>query len=118
MVRPETPDLAELERPMLEAELAALGIERFRARQIVRWIYRRGVTDFASMSDLSQALRTRLAAVFTLSTPRLAGREWSADGTQKFLLELSDLRRIESVFIPDTPALTFCLSTQVGCAMG
>jgi 23S rRNA (adenine2503-C2)-methyltransferase len=44
-------------------------------------------------------------------------RETSADGTTKFLLELDDGRRIESVFIPDTPAQTFCVSTQVGCAM-
>jgi 23S rRNA (adenine2503-C2)-methyltransferase len=117
MVRQTPQDLAELERPALEADLAGLGIEPFRARQIVAWIYRRGVTEFASMSDLSQELRARLAARFILSTPTLAGRERSADGTQKFLLELSDRRRIESVFIPDTPGLTFCLSTQVGCAM-
>ena len=41
----------------------------------------------------------------------------STDGTRKFVLELADHRRIESVFIPDTPAMTFCISTQVGCAM-
>ena len=70
------------------------------------------------MSDLSQPLRATLAAEFTLSTPELAGRERSADGTEKILLRLADDCRIESVFIPDTPAMTFCLSTQVGCAMG
>ena len=69
------------------------------------------------MTDLSRELRARLAAEFTFSAPRLASRDISSDGTQKFLLELADGRRIESVFIPDTPAMTFCISSQVGCAM-
>src|SRR6185436_15773456 len=53
----------------------------------------------------------------TLATPALVHRERSVDGTEKFLLRLRDGRTIESVFIPDTPAMTFCISTQVGCAM-
>ena len=55
-------DLAELERPALEAALVARGHEGFRAGQIFRWIYRRGVTDLAAMTDLSLELRARLAA--------------------------------------------------------
>src|SRR5258706_11846247 len=82
-----------------------------------RWIYRRGVTDLAAMTDLSLDLRGRLAEELTLTTPTLAHREVSADGTEKFLLRLADGRHIESVFIPDTPSMTFCISTQVGCAM-
>jgi 23S rRNA (adenine2503-C2)-methyltransferase len=69
------------------------------------------------MTDLSRELRASLAADFTLTTPTLAQREISSDGTEKFLLRLADGRHIESVFIPDTPAMTFCISTQVGCAM-
>src|SRR5437867_2130019 len=111
------PDLAELERPALEAALEARGRERFRARQIFRWIYRRGVTDAAAMTDLSRDLRASLAAEFSLTTPALVHRERSVDGTEKFLLRLGDGRTIESVFIPDTPSMTFCISTQVGCAM-
>src|SRR5262245_35916988 len=80
-------------------------------------MYRRGVTDPAAMTDLSRDLRAALAAGFTLPTPALVQRETSADGTEKFLLRLDDGRHIESVFIPDTPAMTFCISTQVGCAM-
>jgi 23S rRNA (adenine2503-C2)-methyltransferase len=111
------PDLADLDRPALERALAARGHEPFRARQIFQWIYRRGVTDPQAMSDLPQALRNTLSSEFALTTPHIAGRERSTDGTEKFLLELTDGRRIEAVFIPDTPAMTFCLSTQVGCAM-
>ena len=92
-------------------------IERFRARQIFRWIYRRGVTDLDAMTDLSRELRATLAGEFTLTTPAIVARERSVDGTEKFLLRLADGRQIESVFIPDTPAMTFCISTQVGCAM-
>src|SRR5438094_855347 len=99
-----TPDLAELERSALEAALEARGQERFRARQIFRWIYRRGVTDPAAMTDLSRELRASLASDFSLSTPTLVHRERSVDGTEKFLLRLGDGRTIESVFIPDTPS--------------
>jgi len=110
-------DLAELELRDLEAALAERGQERFRARQIFNWIYRRGVTGVEAMTDLPRDLRATLAAEFTLTTPEVVVRERSADGTEKFLLRLADDRRIEAVFIPDTPAMTFCISTQVGCAM-
>jgi 23S rRNA (adenine2503-C2)-methyltransferase len=72
---------------------------------------------FDEMTDLSQRLRATLAASFTLTTPRVVTRERSVDGTEKFVLRLADGNMIESVFIPDTPAMTFCISTQVGCAM-
>ncbi len=112
------PDLAELDVPELEAALEARGGERFHARQLYRWIYKRGVVDFERMTDLSKELRARLAAEFQLSTPAVVSDSRSIDGTRKFVLELADRRRIETVFIPDTPAMTFCISTQVGCAMG
>jgi 23S rRNA (adenine2503-C2)-methyltransferase len=111
------PDLVELELHALEAAFEQRGLERFRARQIFRWIYRHGVTRFEDMTDLPQSLRSALAAGFTLTTPQLVHRERSIDGTEKFLLRLADGNEIESVFIPDTPAMTFCISTQVGCAM-
>ena len=111
------PDIAELERSELESALEERGHARYHARQIFRWIYRRGVNDAAAMTDLSRELRATLAREFSLTTPTLAHRETSIDGTEKFLLRLADGRHIESVFIPDTPAMTFCISTQVGCAM-
>jgi len=111
------PDIAELERPALEAALEARGHARFHAAQIFRWIYLRGVIDPDAMTDLSRELRATLASDFQLTTPALAHRERSVDGTEKFLLQFDDGRTVESVFIPDTPAMTFCISTQVGCAM-
>ena len=110
-------DLAELELPDIERALEERGHPGYHARQIYRWIYRRGETDLARMTDLGKGLRAQLAEEFTVSTPQIVGDETSVDGTRKLLLELLDGRRIESVFIPDTPAMTFCVSTQVGCAM-
>src|SRR5689334_5076614 len=111
-------NLAELELPEVESVLEARGCQRFQARQLYRWIYKRGVLDFERMTDLSKDMRTRLAAECEIVTPRVVSDLHSVDGTRKFMLELGDSRPIEAVFIPDTPAMTFCISTQVGCAMG
>jgi 23S rRNA (adenine2503-C2)-methyltransferase len=116
VITPQT-DLAEFERPALEAALAARGHAAFRGRQIFRWIHQRGVVEIDRMTDLGRDLRAQLADEFIVRTPVLAARDRSTDGTEKFLLRLADGRQIESVFIPDTPAMTFCISTQVGCAM-
>jgi 23S rRNA (adenine2503-C2)-methyltransferase len=101
----------------VQAFVQRLGDAAYHGRQIFGWIYRRDVRDFASMTDLPLALRGRLAETATVSAPVIAGRDVSSDGTTKYLLGLGDGRQIEAVFIPDTPAQTFCISTQVGCAM-
>ena len=111
------PDLTAIELPDLEARFRDLGIAPFHARQVFRWVHRHGVMNPEEMTDLSRELRARLSAECVATAPRLVSRDVSVDGTQKFLLELADGRRIESVFIPDTPAMTFCISSQVGCAM-
>ena len=117
MSHPRT-DLAELEISELEAALESRGVERFHARQLYRWIYKRGVTDVDRMTDLSRTLPRRRSRTSSSSPRRrVVADDRSVDGTRKFVLELADGRRIESVFIPDTPAMTFCISTQVGCAM-
>ena len=106
-----------LERAEIERLVADLGAPRFHGRQIFHWIHRQGVTDFAAMTTLGQDLRRTLAERFTIHAPVVVGRQTSADGTTKFLLGLQDGRQVEAVYIPDTPAQTFCISTQVGCAM-
>ncbi|MEX2663324.1 MAG: 23S rRNA (adenine(2503)-C(2))-methyltransferase RlmN, partial [Vicinamibacterales bacterium] len=111
------PDLASLDLPELEQALVRLGHPRFHGRQIFQWIHKRGVTDFALMSDLSREMREQLAEAFEIRTPEVIRTERSSDGTTKLLLRLADGKQIESVFIPDTPSQTFCISTQVGCAM-
>jgi 23S rRNA (adenine2503-C2)-methyltransferase len=110
-------DVSELELQELEQVLEDLGRPRFHARQVFQWVHKRGITDFAMMSDLSRELRAALSVALAVTTPEVVRRERSDDGTTKFLLRLADGRHIESVFIPDTPSMTFCVSTQVGCAM-
>jgi 23S rRNA (adenine2503-C2)-methyltransferase len=110
-------DLGEFELAEMEACFEAHGQPRFHARQVFRWIWKRGLTDFALMTNLSRVLRAKLAETFVITTPEIARRDVSEDGTQKFVLRLADGKHIESVFIPDTPAQTFCISTQAGCAM-
>jgi 23S rRNA (adenine2503-C2)-methyltransferase len=110
-------DIAETELHELEQALEGLGHPRFPPRPLCHWVYGRGVTDFALMSDLGRDLRAQLAAACVITTPVVERQERSEDGTTKLLLRLADGRHIESVYIPDTPAQTFCISTQVGCAM-
>ena len=106
-----------LERREIEQAVADLGVPRFHGRQIFHWLYARGISDFGAMTDLGQELRRTLGDRFSIHTPQVVERRTSEDGTTKFLLRLADGRRIEAVYIPDTPAQTFCISTQVGCAM-
>src|SRR5512138_78047 len=81
------PDLAEMSLAELEQFLAGLGEERFHARQIYQWVYKRGVTEFARMSDLSKGLREKLAVELRLATPRVVAREKPSDGTETLVLE-------------------------------
>jgi 23S rRNA (adenine2503-C2)-methyltransferase len=111
------PDVAGLERPELETLLREGGVEPYRARQLYRWVFMRGIDEFERMTDLSKPLRARLPQMARVSRLPVVGEDRSADGTVKLLLELGDRRRIESVFIPESPGETFCISTQVGCAM-
>ncbi len=111
-------DLAALELTELEDFVVSLGHKKFHAKQIYQWNWKRGVTDFGEMTNLSVELRSSLAEAATVSLPRVIHHDISEDGTQKFVLQLADGKQIESVFIPDTPKQTFCVSTQVGCAMG
>jgi 23S rRNA (adenine2503-C2)-methyltransferase len=111
-------DISGFELAELENLFEERGHPRFHARQVYRWIWKRGHTDFTRMTDLSLTLRAKLSADFAIGTPAVSRRDISEDGTQKFVLRLADGKQIESVFIPDTPSQTFCISTQVGCAMG
>ena len=110
-------DITELEPDELTAAVEAVGGKSFNTRQIYRWLYRHNVTDIAQMTNLSLNLRTQLATTCRISTPAVVRSDRSRDGTVKLLLDLHDHRQVESVFIPDAPRKTVCISTQVGCAM-
>lgn len=107
-----------LDRRGLEALVADLGEPRFRAGQIERWLYQRGASSFAEMTDLPAGLRDTLAGQLDLSAPEIQQRQESADGTRKYLVGLAGGASVEAVGLPSGDRLTVCFSTQAGCAMG
>ncbi len=94
------------------------GLPRFRAGQLLRWIYQKHASSLADITEFSRDLRGRLEKTAYISSLEAADRRLSSDGTEKFLFRLEDGRTIESVLIPDEDRLTLCISSQVGCAMG
>ncbi|GIX06902.1 MAG: dual-specificity RNA methyltransferase RlmN [Candidatus Poribacteria bacterium] len=108
---------------MNASELATLmeawGQPRYRGMQLFRWLYHRRAREFSAMTDLPASLRERLAEAAEIVWPRVVRRDRSAlDGTTKYLLELADGERIESVLLYDEDRLTLCISSQVGCLQG
>ena len=105
-------DIADLE----EAVVAA-GLQKFRARQLWRWVWRHGLTSFDEMSDLGKPVRETFAAMFSLDRPVVTRRLQSTDGTIKWLLKFADGNEAETVYIPDNDRGTLCISSQVGCTL-
>ena len=104
-----------------EAAIGA-GVEpakaRMRARQLWRWVYHYGVTDFAAMTDIAKEVRAALAERHTLERPQIVERQVSIDGTRKWLLRLEGGQEVETVFIPDVARSgALCVSSQVGCTL-
>lgn len=112
------PNIRDLSLEEIEAAIAALGKERYRARQIMKALYRDGAGTFAEMTTLARAFRERLEHLFVIAEPRIDRLQTSADGTRKALFRLADGLTVESVLIPGRSHWTLCLSTQAGCAMG
>jgi 23S rRNA (adenine2503-C2)-methyltransferase len=110
-------NLLALDQPGLEQFVKDLGWPKFRARQILRWLYQERVHDIERMTDLAKAERARLSTIAAIDRMTDCEVRRSSDGTRKFLLRLEDSLVIESVLIPDADRLTLCLSTQVGCTL-
>ena len=111
-------DIKSMTPEELTAWLKELGEPAFRAKQIFSWLYR-GVRSFDEMTDLSKALREKLAGAALLAPPTVARKQVSAqDGTVKYLWELSDGNCVESVLMRYQHGNTVCISCQVGCRMG
>ncbi len=111
-------DLKNLSLSELTELLGSFGKERYRTVQILRWLYQKSAQSFDEMTNLSKRFRQELSQVSYISSLHPARVEQAEDGTKKFLFQLDDGNRIESVLIPDKARLTLCLSTQVGCALG
>jgi 23S rRNA (adenine2503-C2)-methyltransferase len=94
-----------------------IGEKPYRARQIMRWLYQRYVTEYAGMTDLSAALRKQLTELTTLAVPPVLKHEHSDDGTRKWLLDVGASQAVETVYIPEPDRGTLCISSQAGCAL-
>lgn len=132
-------NLLGLTRAELETFIAAMGEKPFRARQLMKWLYKRAASDFDQMTDLAKSFRERLKEVAEVRTPEIKLTQVSSDGTRKWLLSMADPRSrasdakhvaehvdgiaidagqaIEMVFIPEPGRGTLCISSQLGCAM-
>ena len=110
-------NLVGLGRAELAAELDDFGAEPFRARQLWHWIYYRGATDFAVMTNLAKGFREQLAERYVLGRPQVAAALASRDGTRKWLLRFADGQEVETVHIPEEDRGTLCVSSQVGCTL-
>ncbi len=110
-------NLFDLDRAGLSAFFESLGEKPFRATQVLKWVHQRGVLDFAEMTDLSKALRQRLAETAYVATPEIITEKISEDGTRKWLFALDGGNAIETVFIPEKQRGTLCISSQIGCAL-
>jgi 23S rRNA (adenine2503-C2)-methyltransferase len=111
-------NLLGLARAELETFVSErLGAKPFRARQLMKWIYRRGAADFSAMSDLAQDFRAQLGEIAQIAVPQIVTEQVSSDGTRKWMLRMDEVQGIETVYIPEPDRGTLCISSQVGCAM-
>lgn len=101
-----------------EKEVVLHGHPAYRAKQIFSWLYGQKVNSFQAMGNLPQDLRDKLINKFSLQTLKVATKQTSVDGTQKWLFQTHDSHFIETVYIPDDDRHSICVSSQVGCAMG
>ncbi len=97
---------------------ADLGLPRFAARQMARWLYVKRVDSIDGMTDISVANRERLKEHYTVGRSENRGVSTSVDGTKKYLYATSEGAFIESAYIPDGERATLCVSSQAGCRMG
>ncbi len=110
-------NIRQLSLDELQAAMKDLGEPKFRAKQIYEWLWKKSVTDFEAMTNLSKPFREKLAEKFTILPIKLYSAQHSNDGTIKTAFQLHDKHFIEGVLIPSTDRATACVSSQVGCSL-
>jgi len=117
MTLSERQNLIGMTRIEMQSFFASLGVREFHARQVLQWIYQRGINDFSQMTDLSKTFREQLQQLAQVAVPETITVRESSDGTRKWLLRFEDGNCIETVFIPEEDRGTLCVSVQVGCSL-
>jgi 23S rRNA (adenine2503-C2)-methyltransferase len=115
--KPTLVNLMNLDRQGLEAYFESLGEKRFRAHQLMKWVYHHGVTDFAQMTDFGKKLRVKLEGTAEVKPPPVLLQKVSTDGTTKWLIGVDAGNAVEAVYIPEPTRGTLCVSSQVGCTL-
>ncbi|MBH1971559.1 23S rRNA (adenine(2503)-C(2))-methyltransferase RlmN [Moraxellaceae bacterium AER2_44_116] len=110
-------NLLGMTRAQLEEFFISIGEKKFRATQIIKWIHQLGVDNFEEMSNVSKALRSKLETIAEIRPPEVVYKEFSNDGTRKWVLKVGENSMVETVLIPDGDRKTLCVSSQVGCAL-
>jgi 23S rRNA (adenine2503-C2)-methyltransferase len=110
-------NLLDFDRDALTSWFEGRGEKPFRARQVLRWIHRRGATEFGQMSDVAQSLRQMLSQHAYIRAAPVLRSGASLDGTRKWLIDVGQSEAVETVFIPEVDRATLCISTQAGCAV-
>lgn len=113
-----TSDIRGLSYDELVQYLQSIGEPAFRASQIFDWIYKKGAWSFNEMTNVPKGLHEKLKEKFGLSPQIIAEKQVSQDGTTKFLFDLFDHEKVETVLIPTATRTTVCVSTQAGCKFG
>jgi len=108
-------NIKSLTRDELQASIVELGLKKYRADQLLTWIYTHHARTFDDMTNIAKTERGQLSSCFCISLPQIIRTEISSDGTRKFLFNLEDGHTVESVLIPDEDRQTLCISSQVGC---
>jgi len=101
----------------LTTYFAEIGEKPFRAKQVMRWMYKEGESDFTAMTDIAVSLRDKLMQQASIDTPTIMREELSDDGTRKWLLDVGTGNAVEAVYIPEATRGTLCISSQAGCAL-
>jgi len=107
----------ELPLKELEDIIGGIGKERYRARQLFRWVYKKGVYDFSLMDDIPKSLRNLFKDMFRMHSLNMKDAFYSKDGSIKLSYETEDNHLVESVLIPEKNRMTLCVSSQIGCRM-
>lgn len=102
----------------LEALLGACGKEKYRARQIFKWVYGKSIFDFDIMTDISLGLRKIFKEMFFFELLPVESMQRSSDGSIKFAFRTKDGHTLETVLMTDGERTTLCVSSQIGCKMG
>lgn len=110
-------NLLGMSRIQLEQFFESIGEKAFRAGQLMKWLHQFGVGELELMTNISKKLRDRMAPLVEIQAPEVVYDKVSDDGTRKWVLQLADGQKIETVFIPEDDRGTLCVSSQVGCAL-